>query len=133
VICANLRLDQKPVPIVLPDGRRADSGLRKLGALMGDGAEAGCNSVLQPGSILGRRAVVVSMPSPVTCRRTRSPPALRIQEDTQAGVRGDTRMVKGEEWKVEHVTTASKQAGWIEAASKTFMRHDLSSPAFTSC
>lgn len=62
VICANLRLDQQPVPVVLADGKYADSGLRKLGALMGDEAEAGCNSVLQPGSILGKRAVVISMP-----------------------------------------------------------------------
>jgi NDP-sugar pyrophosphorylase family protein len=35
-----------------------DTGLRKFGALLGDGAEAGCNAVLNPGSILGRRAVV---------------------------------------------------------------------------
>ena len=35
-----------------------DTGLRKFGALLGDGAEAGCNAVLNPGSILGRGAVV---------------------------------------------------------------------------
>jgi NDP-sugar pyrophosphorylase family protein len=35
-----------------------DTGLRKFGALVGDGAEAGCNAVLNPGSILGRGAVV---------------------------------------------------------------------------
>lgn len=58
VICSNLRLDQKPVRIRLPDGTAADTGLRKLGALVGDGAEVGCNSVLQPGAILGRRALV---------------------------------------------------------------------------
>lgn len=61
VICANLRLDHEPVPVQLPDGRRENSGLRKLGTLFGDQAEAGCNSVLQPGAILGRRSVVVSM------------------------------------------------------------------------
>lgn len=61
-ICANLRLDQRPVPVTMPDGRRVDSGLRKLGALMGNASEAGCNSVLQPGSVLGKRAVVISMP-----------------------------------------------------------------------
>ncbi len=59
VICANLRLDQKEVPVQTPGGR-AMTGLRKLGALMGEGAEAGCNAVLQPGSILGKRAVVMS-------------------------------------------------------------------------
>jgi NDP-sugar pyrophosphorylase family protein len=35
-----------------------DTGLRKFGALLGDGAEAGCNAVLNPGSILGRGAVI---------------------------------------------------------------------------
>lgn len=58
VICANLRLDQKSVPVTTPAGR-VDSGLRKLGALVGDEAEAGCNAVLQPGAILGRRAAVL--------------------------------------------------------------------------
>ncbi len=40
------------------DGLPRDTGLRKFGALLGDGAEAGCNAVLNPGSILGRGAVV---------------------------------------------------------------------------
>ena len=62
VICANLRIDQKNVPVQTSTGERADSGLRKLGALVGDDAEAGCNSVLHPGSILGKRSVVLSMP-----------------------------------------------------------------------
>ena len=61
-ICANLRMDHGNVPVKLEDGTRADSGMRKLGALMGDEAEASCNSVLQPGAILGRRAIVISMP-----------------------------------------------------------------------
>ncbi len=40
------------------DGTPRDTGLRKFGALIGDGAEVGCNAVLNPGSILGRGAVV---------------------------------------------------------------------------
>jgi NDP-sugar pyrophosphorylase family protein len=59
VICSNLRLDQANVPVHLPDGSRVDSGLRKLGALLGDDAEAGCNAVLNPGSILGKRSLVM--------------------------------------------------------------------------
>jgi NDP-sugar pyrophosphorylase family protein len=35
-----------------------DTGLRKFGALIGDGAEVGCNSVLNPGSIVGRGAII---------------------------------------------------------------------------
>ena len=59
VICSNLRLDQSNVPVQLPDGSRYDSGLRKLGALIGDAAEIGCNAVLNPGSILGKRSLVM--------------------------------------------------------------------------
>jgi len=56
-ILSNLRLDQKPVSVRLQDAK-VGSGLRKLGALIGDEAEVGCNAVLNPGSILGKRAVV---------------------------------------------------------------------------
>jgi NDP-sugar pyrophosphorylase family protein len=40
------------------DGVPFDTGLRKFGALIGDGAEVGCNSVLNPGSIIGRGAII---------------------------------------------------------------------------
>ena len=40
------------------DGQPFDTGLRKFGALIGDCAEVGCNAVLNPGSIIGRGAVI---------------------------------------------------------------------------
>ena len=40
------------------DGKPFDTGLRKFGALLGDSAEVGCNAVLNPGSIVGRSAVI---------------------------------------------------------------------------
>jgi NDP-sugar pyrophosphorylase family protein len=40
------------------DGVPFDTGLRKFGALLGDGVEIGCNAVLNPGSIVGRGAVI---------------------------------------------------------------------------
>jgi NDP-sugar pyrophosphorylase family protein len=40
------------------DGQPFDTGLRKFGALLGDGCEIGCNAVLSPGSIIGRNSVV---------------------------------------------------------------------------
>jgi NDP-sugar pyrophosphorylase family protein len=40
------------------NGQRIDTGLRKFGALLGDGVEVGCNSVLNPGSIIGRGSVI---------------------------------------------------------------------------
>jgi len=78
VICSNLRLDQKPVAVHTAAGVM-DTGLRKLGALLGDGAEAGCNAVLQPGAILGRRALVMPAVAfggylpPATIARIRNP------------------------------------------------------------
>ena len=57
VICSNLKSLPGNVSITV-DGVPLDTGLRKFGALIGDGAEVGCNSVLNPGSILGRGAVV---------------------------------------------------------------------------
>ncbi|MEY3774151.1 MAG: hypothetical protein RLZZ129_931 [Verrucomicrobiota bacterium] len=60
VICSNLRLDQQEVVLKLPAGPVATS-LRKFGAILGDGAEVGCNAVLQPGTLLGRRALVMPL------------------------------------------------------------------------
>lgn len=40
------------------EGKTWNTGLRKFGALIGDRAQIGCNAVLNPGTILGRRAVV---------------------------------------------------------------------------
>ena len=37
---------------------KIDTGLRKFGALIGDHTEIGCNSVLNPGSIVGRGSVI---------------------------------------------------------------------------
>lgn len=58
VVLSNLRLDQKPITVRLSDGRAINTGLRKFGALLGEKAEVGCNAVLNPGTILGRRALV---------------------------------------------------------------------------
>ena len=57
VICSNLKSLPGNVPILV-NGEPLDTGLRKFGALIGDGAEVGCNSVLNPGSILGRGAII---------------------------------------------------------------------------
>lgn len=58
VICSNLRLDQAEVTVRLPSGP-VGTGLRKFGAVLGDAAEVGCNAVLNPGSVLGKRALVM--------------------------------------------------------------------------
>jgi len=38
---------------------RVDTGRRKFGVLIADEAEAGCNAVLQPGTILGKHSAVL--------------------------------------------------------------------------
>jgi acetyltransferase-like isoleucine patch superfamily enzyme len=57
-ICSNLRLDQREVYIILQEGA-VGTGLKKFGALLGDGAEVGCNAVLNPGTILGKKSLVM--------------------------------------------------------------------------
>ena len=43
------------------------TGRKKLGAMVGDGVEVGCNSVLNPGAVLGRRASVYPLSSVRGC------------------------------------------------------------------
>lgn len=57
VICSNLRLDQQPITVRTAT-TTYETGLRKFGAVLGDGAEVGCNAVLNPGTVLGPRALV---------------------------------------------------------------------------
>ena len=64
VICSNLRSDGKSVRI-RTDEVAYDTGLRKLGAILGDRAEIGCGAVLCPGAVIGAGASVY----PLTCAR----------------------------------------------------------------
>jgi NDP-sugar pyrophosphorylase family protein len=54
---SNYKLTPGQVTVEL-NGQPFDTGLRKFGALIGDGAEIGCNAVLNPGSIIGRGAII---------------------------------------------------------------------------
>lgn len=57
VILSNVRLDRGEV--IVRDGvTTLATGLRKFGAIIGDLAEVGCNSVVNPGTLIGRRAVI---------------------------------------------------------------------------
>ena len=49
---ANVRNDNRSVMITRNDGTREDSGLSKLGALIGDRSKLGCNVVTNPGTII---------------------------------------------------------------------------------
>lgn len=56
-ITSNLKSDKTQVVIKTPEGEIA-TGLRKCGAMLGDFAEIGCGTVLNPGSVVGRETNV---------------------------------------------------------------------------
>ena len=58
VILSNYRLDGMPIRVRLA-GKVYETGLRKFGAIIGDGAAIGCNSVLNPGSLVLKNARVL--------------------------------------------------------------------------
>lgn len=58
VILSNVKLDKKEVSVTGGDGKVYPTGLRKFAAIVGDHAEVGCNSVLSPGSLIGRNSIV---------------------------------------------------------------------------
>lgn len=53
VILANCRLDHQKIDVIV-QGQRKPSELHKFGAIIGDGSSLGCNSVVNPGILLGR-------------------------------------------------------------------------------
>jgi len=53
VVCANLRLDKKPIHIII-SGKVFMTNMTKLGLILGDHSQMGCNSVSNPGTVFGR-------------------------------------------------------------------------------
>ena len=62
-ITSNVKSDKTLVTV--KTAPPVETGLKKFGAILGDCVEVGCNSVLNPGCILGRRVSVY----PVSCVR----------------------------------------------------------------
>ena len=54
---ANLRLDKNPINII-HQGKRIDSGRRKLGAIIGDNVNTGINASINAGTILGNHVKI---------------------------------------------------------------------------
>ncbi|WP_130836907.1 UDP-N-acetylglucosamine pyrophosphorylase [Lachnoclostridium sp. Marseille-P6806] len=52
-ITSNIKSDRTDV-VIHDGGEQISLGLRKMGAILGDYAEIGCNSVLNPGTVIGR-------------------------------------------------------------------------------
>ncbi len=56
-ITSNVKSD-KTLVVVKSGEQRIETGLKKFGAMLGDHVEVGCNSVLNPGTIIGRNTNV---------------------------------------------------------------------------
>lgn len=63
-ITSNVKSDK--LPVVIKNGaEQIESGRKKVGAMLGDGVEVGCNSVLNPGTVVGRNSNIY----PLSCVR----------------------------------------------------------------
>lgn len=60
-ICSNLKADGKQV--VIHGETDIETGLRKVGAILGDGADVGCSCVLNPGTVIGKHTSVYPLTS----------------------------------------------------------------------
>ena len=64
-ITSNVKSDKTLVIIKNCDGETVESGRKKVGAMLGDFVEVGCNSVLNPGTVIGRNSSIY----PLSCVR----------------------------------------------------------------
>lgn len=60
-ICSNLRSDHAPV--VVHAEKDYPTGLRKMGGILADGADVGCGSVINPGTVIGKNTTVYPLTS----------------------------------------------------------------------
>lgn len=61
-ITSNVKSDKSFVTINC-GGEKIKTGLKKMGAMLGDFVEVGCNSVLNPGTVIGRNSSVYPLSS----------------------------------------------------------------------
>lgn len=54
-VCANLKLKRDTVFVTFEE-KKIDTGLKKFGAILGDGCQTGCNSVTNPGTLMGKNS-----------------------------------------------------------------------------
>lgn len=55
VIASNLKSDKTLVTVNV-NGEKVETGVKKFGAMIGDFVEVGCNSVMNPGTVIGRHS-----------------------------------------------------------------------------
>lgn len=65
-ITSNVKSDKKLITIKGPD-ENIDTGIKKIGAFLGDMVEVGCGSVLNPGTIVGKESNIYPLSSVRGC------------------------------------------------------------------
>lgn len=60
-ICSNLKSDKKE--IVIHADTPIQTGLRKIGGILADGADVGCGSVINPGTVIGKNSRIYPLTS----------------------------------------------------------------------
>ena len=60
-ICSNLKSDKKPV--VIHADTDYETSLRKIGGILADGADIGCGSIINPGSVIGKNTSIYPLTS----------------------------------------------------------------------
>lgn len=65
-VTSNVKADKGLVKVHAEDGD-VETGRKKFGAILGDHAEIGCNSVLNPGTVIGRNSNVYPLSSVRGC------------------------------------------------------------------
>lgn len=61
-VTSNVKSDKSLVKVKTTDGY-IETGLKKFGAMVGDNVEVGCNSVLNPGAVIGRNSNIYPLSS----------------------------------------------------------------------
>ena len=61
-ITSNVKSDKSIIKVAY-NGEKIDTGLKKFGAIIGDYTEIGCNTVLNPGTIIGRNSNIYPLSS----------------------------------------------------------------------
>ena len=66
-ITSNVKSDKKLVVIKNGKDDQVETGLKKIGALLGDNVEVGCGSVLNPGTVIGPESNIYPLSSVRGC------------------------------------------------------------------
>ncbi len=84
VIVSNLKITRDEITVKI-EGVEYPTGLRKFGAIVGDEAEIGCNAVINPGTLIGKRVLAY----PLSLLRGYYPPnkIVKVRQSVEVSAR----------------------------------------------